>query len=141
MLRLLLKVLYENTQKIKKMGILEYFMVTPSHHRVHHASNARYLDRNMGMGLIIWDKIFGTFEKEDDNYEPIKFGITTPIEDRGPINIIFHEWKTIWNDATQPNINFTDRLKYIFYPPGWNHTNTGKTSSVARAEERKSRGG
>jgi sterol desaturase/sphingolipid hydroxylase (fatty acid hydroxylase superfamily) len=125
-----------HTQNVKRMGILEYFIVTPSHHRVHHASNARYLDRNMGMGLIIWDKIFGTFEKEDDNYEPIKYGITEKIVDKGPVNIIFHEWKEIWKDATQPNISFLDRLKYIFYQPGWNHTNTGKTSSQVRAEER-----
>ena len=108
-----------HTKKINKMGILEYFMVTPSHHRVHHASNLRYLDKNMGMVLIIWDKIFGTFEPEDDNYEPIKFGLTYPIEDKGPINIIFHEWKAIYKDATKPNISFIDRLKYIFYNPAW----------------------
>lgn len=125
-----------HTQNIKRMGILEYFMVTPSHHRVHHACNARYLDRNMGMGLIIWDKMFGTFEKEDENYEPIKYGVTTPIENKNPVNIIFHEWIAIWNDAKQPNISFFDRLKYIFYPPGWNHTNTGKTSAKVRAEEK-----
>lgn len=112
-----------HTKKIKKMGILEYFMVTPSHHRVHHASNLKYLDKNMGMVLIIWDKIFGTFEPEDDNYEEIKFGLTYPIEDKGPINIIFHEWKAIFRDATQPNISFTDRLKYVFYNPAWKPIN------------------
>lgn len=109
-----------HTRRIKKMGFLEYFMVTPSHHRVHHASNEKYIDKNMGMVLIIWDKIFGTFQAEDDN-EPIKFGLTYPIEDKGPINIIFHEWKAIFKDATQPKISFSDRLKYIFYYPGWKH--------------------
>ncbi len=96
-------------------------MVTPSHHRVHHASNIRYLDKNMGMVLIIWDKIFGTFEAEDDSYEPTKYGLTYKIEDKGPINIIFHEWKAIYRDASQPNISFSDRLKYVFYNPAWNH--------------------
>ncbi len=112
-----------HTRKIKKLGFLEYFMVTPSHHRVHHASNERYLDKNMGMVLIIWDKIFGTFEPEDDDYEEIKFGLTYPIENKGPVNIIFHEWKAIYKDATQPGIKYTDRLKYIFYRPGWSHLN------------------
>jgi sterol desaturase/sphingolipid hydroxylase (fatty acid hydroxylase superfamily) len=108
-----------HTKKINKLGFLEYFMVTPSHHRVHHASNLRYLDKNMGMVLIIWDKIFGTFEPEDDSYEPTKYGLTYPIEDKGPINIIFHEWKAIYRDASQPKISFSDRLKYIFYNPAW----------------------
>jgi sterol desaturase/sphingolipid hydroxylase (fatty acid hydroxylase superfamily) len=111
---------FVHTRKIKKLGFLEWFMVTPSHHRVHHASNQKYIDKNMGMVLIVWDKIFGTFEPEDDNYEPIRFGLTHGVEDRGPINIIFHEWKAIYKDATQPNIGFKTRLKYIFYPPGWN---------------------
>lgn len=128
-----------HTTTVGKLGILEWFMVTPSHHRVHHASNDRYLDRNMGMGLIIWDRLFGTFEKEDEQYEPIRYGLTTKINNRGPVNIIFHEWKAIWKDATQPNIQLTDRLKYIFYPPGWSHTGTYKTSAVLRAEEKKLR--
>lgn len=63
-----------HTKTIKNMGILEYILVTPSHHRVHHACNIRYLDKNMGMMLIIWDKLFGTFEKEDPEL-PVKYGI------------------------------------------------------------------
>ncbi|THF47670.1 sterol desaturase family protein [Flavobacterium supellecticarium] len=128
-----------HTKTVKSMGILEWILVTPSHHRVHHASNARYLDRNMGMGLIIWDRIFGTFEKEDPNYEEVRFGLTSEIEDKGPLNIVFHEWKDIWRDASQPDIKFSDRLKYIFYPPGWSHTGDFKTSAKLRAEERANR--
>ncbi|PDS25485.1 sterol desaturase family protein [Flavobacterium branchiophilum] len=108
-----------HTQKIKKMGFLEYFMVTPSHHRVHHASNEKYIDKNMGMTLIIWDKIFGTFQAEDENYEPIRFGLTYKIDDKGPINIVFHEWIAIYKDIIQPNISWKTRLKYLFYNPGW----------------------
>ena len=101
------------------MGVLEWVLSTPSHHRVHHASNIKYLDKNMGMVLIIWDKIFGTFEPEDDSYELTKYGLTYPIEDKGPVNIIFHEWKAIYRDASQPNISLSDRLKYIFFNPAW----------------------
>ena len=129
-----------HTQSVKSMGVLEYFMVTPSHHRVHHASNIRYLDKNMGMGLIIWDKIFGTFEKEDPNYEPIRYGLTKPIEDKGPINIVFHEWKGIWKDVTQKDISFSDRINYIFQPPGWHHSDNIQTSKVLQKLEREREG-
>jgi sterol desaturase/sphingolipid hydroxylase (fatty acid hydroxylase superfamily) len=123
-----------HTKRIKKMGVLEWFMVTPSHHRVHHASNEKYLDKNMGMVLIIWDRIFGTFEPEDDNYEPIKFGLTYPIEDKGPINIIFHEWKAIYQDVIQPNISFSTRLKHIFYSPDWNYNHTKNKNDCNETE-------
>ena len=62
--------------------------------------NIKYLDKNMGMFLIIWDRMFGTFQAEEDEteYEKLKFGLTKPLEDKGPINIIFHEWKEIYKD-------------------------------------------
>lgn len=123
-----------HTQSVNKMGFLETFLVTPSHHRVHHASNHLYLDRNMGQGLIIWDKFFGTFQKEVsiNNYEKIKYGLTSPIEEKNPMKLIFIELVAIYKDATQKNISFTDRLKYIFYPPGWSHTDDRKTSVYLR---------
>ena len=65
-----------HTQYIDKLGFLEYFMATPSHHRVHHASNIKYLDKNMGMVFIVWDKLFGTFQAEDNSDEAMKFGLT-----------------------------------------------------------------
>lgn len=67
-----------HTRLIGKLGILEYMLVTPSHHRVHHASNEQYLDKNYGDVFIIWDKLFGTFQKEEDNVE-IKYGLTKPL--------------------------------------------------------------
>lgn len=67
-----------HTQMIGKLGILEYIFVTPSHHRVHHASNPEYLDRNFGDVLIIWDKLFGTFQKEDDDKKTV-YGLTEPL--------------------------------------------------------------
>ena len=77
--------------------------VTPSHHRVHHASNVPYLDKNMGMMFIIWDSLFGTF-REENLPEPIKFGLTKQPEDIGPVNIIFHEWKAMICDIKRAPI-------------------------------------
>lgn len=123
-----------HTKTIKNMGILEYILVTPSHHRVHHACNIRYLDKNMGMMLIIWDKLFGTFEKEDPEL-PVKYGIYPKAKDRGPINVVFYEWKKLARDLTQPNLSMMDRFRYIFYSPGWRHDGTGKTvKDYQRAE-------
>ena len=115
--------IFVHTKLIKSLGWLEYFLVTPSHHRVHHASNDKYIDKNMGMFLIIWDKMFGTFQKElsDKEYEPIRYGLTTNVEKPNAINIIFHEWNQIYKDVTQPNITFKQRLLYIFGGPGYRH--------------------
>ena len=121
-----------HTQLINKMGILEYVFVTPSHHRVHHGSNVRYLDKNMGMFLIIWDKLFGTFQEEEDK-DPIKYGLTTNIKTHHPITMVFHEWKNIINDLRKPS-SFKDKLMYIFGPPGWSHDGSTKTSSQLRSE-------
>jgi sterol desaturase/sphingolipid hydroxylase (fatty acid hydroxylase superfamily) len=129
--------IFVHTELIGKMGFLEYFMVTPSHHRVHHGSNPKYLDKNMGMFLIIWDKLFGTFQPElkESEYEKISYGLTTNIKDPGPVSIIFHEWKQLWKDVMQPGISFQDRLNYLFGPPGWSHDGSRKTSSELRALE------
>ncbi len=68
-----------HTQLIGKLGLLEYILVTPSHHRVHHASNEKYLDKNYGDVFILWDKLFGTFQKEEDDVK-INYGLTHPLE-------------------------------------------------------------
>ena len=107
-----------HTERIKKLGWLEYLLVTPSHHRVHHASNARYLDKNMGMCLIIWDKLFGTFAAEDPT-EPPRYGLTKDIPDRGPVNIVFHEWRDMFRDFRQSPLPLRQRLGYLFRGPGW----------------------
>jgi len=107
-----------HTERIKKMGWLEYILVTPSHHRVHHASNPRYLDKNMGMCLIIWDKIFGTFQPEDES-DPPRYGITKTLNDRGPVNIVFHEWKDLFSDVKNVAKNWRERLGFIIHGPGW----------------------
>src|SRR5205809_4139240 len=90
-----------HTELINKMGWLEYILITPSHHRVHHASNAKYLDKNMGMFLVIWDKLFGTFQPElpAGDYQPIKYGLVKNVEKPNAVNIVFHEWKQMWKDV------------------------------------------
>jgi hypothetical protein len=114
------------------MGFLEYFLVTPSHHRVHHASNVKYLDKNMGMFLIIWDKLFGTFQKEEES-EPVKYGLTTNIKSYNPLKMVFHEWENIIKDL-QKKTTFKNKLLYIFGPPGWSHDGSTKTSSQLQTE-------
>lgn len=121
-----------HTKTIGKLGPLEWILSTPSHHRVHHASNVKYLDKNMGMVLIIWDRIFGTFEKEDDN-EKVEYGLTKNLNSYNPFNMVFHEWKEIINDLKQ-QLTFKQKLMYVFGPPGWSHDGSRKTSSELRKE-------
>ncbi len=129
--------IFVHTELIRKMGWLEYVMVTPSHHRVHHGSNPKYLDKNMGMFLIIWDKLFGTFQPEltEEEYQPICYGLTKNIENPNALSLIFHEWKQIWLDTTQKSISLKTRLQYLFGPPGWSHDGSRMTSRELREEE------
>ncbi|MFZ5978593.1 MAG: sterol desaturase family protein [Bacteroidota bacterium] len=122
--------IFVHTELIGKMGWLEYFMVTPSHHRVHHGSNPKYLDKNMGMFLIIWDKLFNTFQEElpTDEYQPIHYGLTKNLEKPDAFTIIFHEWIQIAKDVLQKNISFKQRMGYLFGPPGWSHDGSRQTS-------------
>ncbi len=113
--------LFVHTEFIGKLGWMEYIFVTPSHHRVHHASNEKYLDKNMGQLFIIWDRLFGTFQEElpAEEYEPIRYGLTKPLESRGPINIIFHEWKEIGRDLSRSDLDLKDKINVLVKPPGW----------------------
>ncbi len=121
-----------HTQAINKLGFLEYILVTPSHHRVHHGSNVRYLDKNMGMLLIFWDKLFGTFQKEEES-DPVRYGLTSNIETYHPVKMVFHEWKNIFNDIIHKG-KLKDKFMYVFGPPGWSHDGSTKTSSQLRKE-------
>lgn len=129
--------IFVHTRLIKKMGWLELFLVTPSHHRVHHASNPKYLDKNMGMFLIVWDKLFGTFQPElsEELYEPIRYGLTKPLDKETPVTIVFHEWDNIWQDISRKDINWKERWSYIFGPPGWSHDGSRLTSQQMRELE------
>lgn len=122
-----------HTRYIHKMPAwFEAVFVSPSHHRVHHASNVVYLDKNMGMCLIIWDKIFGTFQKELPE-EPVRFGLSKPLPAKTPMNLIFHEWLEIKKDLHKKT-STGNKLKYLFLPPGWSHDGSSKTASQLRKE-------
>lgn len=106
-----------HTQLINKMGILEYILVTPSHHRVHHAMNKEYLDKNYGQIFIFWDKWFGTFQEELPDVPPV-YGVTRPVRTWNPIKINFqHLWLLI-QDAWRTR-NWLDKIKVWFMPTGW----------------------
>jgi len=126
-----------HTEKINKLGWLEYILVTPSHHRVHHASNPKYLDKNMGMFLIVWDKMFGTFQAElpGETYQPVKYGLTKNLDNQSPVNIIFHEFKSMRADLQRKDIGAKQKLGYLFGPPGWSHDGSRHTSDQMRAIE------
>ncbi len=123
-----------HTQAIKKLPRwVEYIFVTPSHHRVHHASNIPYLDRNMGMVFIIWDRLFGTFTEEMESEIP-HYGITKPIERPfHPVHIVTHEWQELGKDLRKTN-SLKTKLKYLFQPPGWSHDGSTKTSKDLQKE-------
>lgn len=120
-----------HTELVGKLHpVFEFLFVTPSHHRVHHASNPLYLDRNMGMVLIIWDRIFGTFTAENPN-EKAKFGLTKNTPTLNPLKVVFSEWINILRDVKK-SPDLKTALKYIFGPPGWSHDGNNKTSKELR---------
>ncbi len=129
--------IFVHTEMINKLGWLEHILVTPSHHRVHHACNPKYLDKNMGMFLILWDKLFGTFQPElpAEEYQPIKYGLTSNIKNPSATAIVFHEWKQLWIDVLQPNITLFERVNYLFGPPGYSHDGSRQTSEEMRLAE------
>lgn len=129
--------IFVHTELIRKMGWLEYILVTPSHHRVHHASNPKYLDKNMGMFLIIWDQLFGTFQRElpDEAYQEKKYGLTKPLENKTPVTIVFHEWRDIVKDFRRKRLSRREKWNYVLGPPGWSHDGSRQTSRELRAAE------
>ncbi|MCH8556049.1 MAG: sterol desaturase family protein, partial [Schleiferiaceae bacterium] len=106
-----------HTRHISKLGILEYIFVTPSHHRVHHAINKEYLDKNHSQIFIVWDKWFGTFQEELPDVPPV-YGITRPANTWNPIKINFQHLKLLMEDAWRAS-SWKDKLRIWFMPTGW----------------------
>ena len=122
-----------HTKIIKSLGPFEWIMNTPSHHRVHHASNARYLDKNHAGIFIIWDRLLGTFQKELPE-DPVVYGITSNIHTYNLFKIAFHEFQNIKKDVSEaPDLK--SKLAYVFAPPGWSHDGRSKTSDQLRNEQ------
>ncbi len=106
-----------HTRYIRKMGILEKIIVTPSHHRVHHAMNDIYLDKNFGQTLIIWDKLFGTYQEELPEVEPV-YGVKRPVQTWNPFIINFKHLYLLVQDAWRTE-SYRDKLRIWFMPTGW----------------------
>ncbi|MFN0048746.1 MAG: sterol desaturase family protein [Cytophagales bacterium] len=104
---------FTHTQLVGKLGFLEYFMVTPSHHRVHHGSNEKYLDKNYGGTFIIWDRLFGTFAEET---EKVKFGLTKPLQSQSLIWQLFHAWVELFIAVRSEKI-WHNKIKILFGKP------------------------
>ena len=110
-----------HTQIIGKLGPLEWIFNTPSHHRVHHGSNKQYIDKNYGNLLIIWDRMFGTFESEE---EPVKFGLVNNVNTFNPTKITFMAWTSMIEDI-KSKTNFSEMLRIILGPPNTHIKNKG----------------
>ena len=104
-----------HTDAIRSIGPGEEVLNTPSHHRVHHGSNQEYLDRNHGSILIVWDRLFGTFQREED---PVVYGLTKNIETYNPVRVAGHEYADIVRDIAH-STNWHDRLSFVLRGPGW----------------------
>jgi len=113
-----LAVLYQfwiHTELIRKLPKwFEFFFVTPSHHRVHHGRNEKYLDKNYGSTLIIWDKILGTFQPEEERPE---YGILHPVKGHNPVRLVFHVWVDIFRDLRKAR-SFKEGTAILFRAPG-----------------------
>ncbi|MBI1187996.1 MAG: sterol desaturase family protein [Alphaproteobacteria bacterium] len=121
-----------HTETIQRMGPLEWVMNTPSHHRVHHATNPRYLDANYAGVLIIWDRIFGTFVPERDDDKP-RYGVISNLGSFNPFRVAFHEWAGIFRDVRSAR-SVREVFGYVFGRPGWSPDGSRKTSRSIKAE-------
>ena len=122
-----------HTRHINRLGFLEKIIVTPSHHRVHHAINPIYLDKNYGQIFIVWDRLFGTYQDELDDV-PAVYGVTRPVQTWNPIKINFmHLWLLI-QDAWRAQ-NFMDKIRIWFMPLGWRPEDVASKYPVSKIED------
>jgi sterol desaturase/sphingolipid hydroxylase (fatty acid hydroxylase superfamily) len=119
----------ETIHKLPKW--FEFIFNTPSHHRVHHGSNIEYLDKNHAGILIIWDRLFGTFQSEI--FTP-KYGLTKNVNTFNPIKVAFFEWMNMLKDV-QKTKKLKHIIQYIIKPPGWSHDGSSKTTQELRKEK------
>ena len=106
-----------HTQHIPKLGFIEWFMVTPSNHRVHHAQNKDYIDKNYGGLLIVWDRLFGTFKEEDEQLKPI-YGIRSPLNSWNPLWANIHIFISMARDAWL-TARWSDKVRVLWARTGW----------------------
>jgi sterol desaturase/sphingolipid hydroxylase (fatty acid hydroxylase superfamily) len=123
---------FVHTEAVRRLGPLERILNTPSHHRVHHARNQDYLDRNFGGVLIIWDKLLGTFTPENEANPP-EYGIHRQIYTNNVLTMIFHEWRDMLTDALRPGPLWL-RLKHLWAPPEWQRPEQLSAAEVQHAK-------
>lgn len=120
----------ENLIKDARFGFLGKFILTPSHHRVHHARNPLYMDTNFCNLLNIWDRVFGTYQ-EEQNTIPIEYGITRKMNSGSFLDVYFGEIIALVKDvAHAPGL--MNKVKYIVMPPGWHHSGEHRTAKIVR---------
>lgn len=120
----------ENLIKDGRLGFLNKIILTPSHHRVHHAKNPLYMDTNFCNLLNIWDKVFGTFQPEKRDMQ-IEYGISREMNPNNFLDVYFGELYGLWKDVRKaPGIK--NKVLYVVMPPGWNHTGDHKTAKVVK---------
>jgi len=123
-----------HTEWIGKLaGPIEWIMNTPSHHRVHHGSDLKYLDKNHAGVLIIWDRLFGTFQEEEEHP---RYGLVTNLNTHNPFAVAFSEWIALVRDIAHSG-SIRNAWNYAFGPPGWSHDGSRKTTKELRAEQAK----
>ncbi len=130
-----LNLLYQfwvHTRHIPKLGWFEWVFVSPSNHRVHHAQNPVYMDRNYGGVFIIWDRLFGTFQEELDE-EPVIFGVTTPLASWNPLWANVQFYVQLWRDAVRAG-SWWDKLRIWFMPTGWRPADVAAQYPLAKPD-------
>jgi sterol desaturase/sphingolipid hydroxylase (fatty acid hydroxylase superfamily) len=120
----------ENVMQDARMGWLGRLILTPSHHRVHHARNPLYIDTNFCNLLNIWDRVFRTYQPEDRSVR-IEYGITRPVKTRNFADMYFGEFICLWRDIARAP-GWQNKLLYLVMPPGWSHTGEHKTAQVMK---------
>ena len=119
-----------HTEMISRLGAFEKLFNTPSHHRVHHATNPEYLDANYAGVLIVWDRLFGTFVRENDEIAP-RYGVVKNLSSFNPLVISFHEWVGIVRDLSAAK-SLREAAGYVFGPPGWSPKGDRLTSAMIK---------
>lgn len=121
-----------HTEAIGKLPrAFEAVMNTPSHHRVHHATNPRYLDANYAGVFIVWDRMFGSFIPEQVE-DPVRYGLVHPLGSFNPLRVAYHEWGALARDVARPGLTLRERMGYAFGAPGWSHDGSRHTSRQLR---------
>ena len=124
---------WTHTEAVRRLPAwYEAVFNTPSHHRVHHGSNTRYLDRNHAGVLIVWDKLFGTFSPEAEE-EPVVYGLTENLGTFNPIWVLVHGYAELWRDMRRAP-SWRDRWRYLVRAPGWSHDGPDKRAKTLRAQ-------